>query len=111
MKHEFKPGDLAMIKQCTTYPPAIGRCVELIALLPGKTSTMHSGRSFHNVSEGNAWLVHSTEGFPLNSVGFGLIEFITDPVALFAEHLLMPLRGDEHDDLITTERPAELVSA
>lgn len=96
MAHEFKPGDLALIKQCKTWPEAVGRCVQLLAKMPPGTSTIYEGRLYHNTgTPGNAWLITSAAGFPVHSALFGLLTDRREPIALFAEHLLMPLKGDE----------------
>lgn len=112
MKHEFKPGDQAIIKQCKTWPPAVGRCVELIVAVPSGEDVIHDGRLFRNTSGGVSWLISHPDGFPIHSNAFGLLKGMTDPVALFRERLLMPLRGDEDPDAtLATERPSELVVA
>lgn len=95
MGHEFKPGDLALIKQCKTWPDAIGRCVELLEKVPKGATTFYNSRGFENHSHADCWLVTSEQGFPTHSVFFGLMLDRITPVALFAEYLLMPLKGDE----------------
>lgn len=95
MRHQFKPGDLALIKQCKTWPDAAGRCVELLEKVPQGFTTVYKGRAFENCGPGDAWIIASEQGFPTHSAFFGLMLDHIQPVALFAEYLLMPLKGDE----------------
>ena len=111
MKHEFKPGDLAMIVGARRRPEAIGKVVELIELLQPQQAAAQiiDGTRFVNSDDEPCWLVTGdtlradaiTCGVPHKVIGVGMS----------APRFLMPLRGDEHDDLITTERPTEPVSA
>lgn len=95
MSRGFQVGDLALIKSCKTWPPAIGRCVTLIAFIrPGEDAT-YDGRLFMNTGSVNGWLVEHPEGFPTHSALFGLMPNRLQAVALFSEHLLTPLKGDE----------------
>lgn len=108
MGHEFKPGDLALIKQCKTWPEAVGRCVELLEKVPQGAIAFHNGRPYNNQgSPGTGWLITSEHGFPTHSAFFGLMTDRLEPVALFAEHCLMPLKGDEQPAQV---RQAERVS-
>lgn len=107
MGREFKPGDLALIKQCKTWPEAVGRCVELLEKVPQGVMAIYEGRKYENCSSGDGWIVSSELGFPTNSAIFGLMPNRIQPVALFSEHLLMPLKGDEQPAQV---RQAERVS-
>jgi len=96
MGHQFKAGDLALIKQCKTWPEAVGRCVQVLEKVPQGTCTFYNGRPYSNEGvPGTAWLISSEQGFPVYSAFFGLMTDRLEPVALFAEHCLMPLKGDE----------------
>ena len=107
MKHEFKPGDLALLVK-TTHSENVGKVVELIRsdfrdlidLRP------HADHRVVNSLRTLCWVVRG-DLTVFNAFGFReRVQFSACP-----QSWLMPLRGDEHDDLITTERPAELVSA
>lgn len=67
---------------------------------------------FHNVSDGTGWLISHAEGFPVHSVLRGLLVERREPVALFRECVLMPLRGDENPDAhLATSAPRQAVTA
>lgn len=110
MKHEFKPGDPALVIGIGSKNNF--RAVELIAHLGAPATVLVEGHEFHNNDRDDLWLVRSL-GDPLIPArkvrkALGIGPLVEVPIAT---RKLMPLRGDEHDDLITTERPAELVGA
>uniref|UniRef100_A0AAU6W252 Uncharacterized protein n=1 Tax=Pseudomonas phage Touem01 TaxID=3138548 RepID=A0AAU6W252_9VIRU len=109
MKHEFKPGDLAMTVNLGVNT---GKAVELIEHLGTPDTVLVQGKEIYNLRGVDIWKVKAL-GDPMTpgkevSEFLGIGPMVEIPVPT---QNLMPLRGDEHDDLITTERPAELVSA
>ncbi len=64
MNTSSSPGDLAMIKQCKTYPALVGRCVELIQMVPPGASTAFEGRKFSQHAPCTSWLVHYGRRLP-----------------------------------------------
>jgi hypothetical protein len=107
MNHEFKPGDLAMIKICRSIPEMVGKCVELHLRLEANQQVWFGGLLW--LADGvPAWIV-SGEGLSRLTVDD---KAISSPFAFLGEFQLMPLRGDEDPDAtLATERPADLVSA
>ncbi|MGN8346342.1 hypothetical protein ACLEJQ_22335 [Pseudomonas sp. SMV71] len=86
MKHNFKPGDLAIIVGCRINPEDIGKLVELSerVLLNGYFTTPSGWRVF-SASPGTCWVVLSE-----NIASYGG----DHGWALVDEKHLMPLRGD-----------------
>lgn len=82
---KFKVGDLALVKKCSDAPELVGKCVELVEFLsPG------SEHEEYGLITEPAWIASGSE-LVCMTVVFGLMP---NETAAFAEHLLMPLRGD-----------------
>jgi hypothetical protein len=108
MQHQFKAGDLALIKRCVTWPEAVGRSVELLERAEPMSEITYRGRLYFNTSDCAGWMVAHDDGFPVHSV-FGLLTETRRPVALFLERNLMPLKGDQSPTQTNTETPKEVV--
>lgn len=82
---QFKAGDLALVWKCDEAPEMVGKCVELVQYLPAGSEL----DEWETIPV-DSWLVRG-DGLIAATVGIGMI-----PVdeTIFAEKLLMPLRGD-----------------
>lgn len=107
MKHEFKPGDLALIVGANTDTTNIGKVCELVELIQphGKSIfIMPNGRPARHDQDEPSWLLAGATLTQKNPEHSGF--------AIRQECYLMPLRGDEDPDAtLATERPSELVVA
>jgi hypothetical protein len=93
MKHQFKPGDPALIRPNKKVPHLVGKSVELVlAVGPGESAT-YAGSLWHNtVGIEPSWIV-TGEGLDCDHSHEG-IRRRPDGLSFFRESLLMPLRGD-----------------
>lgn len=103
MRHEFKPGEMAVIVGAKRRPDVIGKVVQLVELLqPGQEAAQPvAGTLFTNSEDEPVWLVtgDTLEGH----VGAGGAVCPSEGIGASFPRFLMPLRGDdEHDDLVTS---------
>lgn len=107
MKHEFKPGDPAMIVGAFSIPSNIGKACELVEHLPNEAISEwvdpSDGMRVQNSAGSPGWLV----------VGEGLTSWCgTAGWVLADERHLMPIRGDENPDAhLAASAPRQAVTA
>ena len=88
MSHQFKPGDLAMLKS-SEAPDLVGSVVELVEYLGDESFVMRGGRMLANNKRARIWWVSITSGQVFeNRDGHKAAD------GFCAQYRLMPLRGD-----------------
>lgn len=113
MKHEFKPGDMAMITGALTEggEQNIGKTVELLQIVKCGEKLKADGVLYHAVS-GDCWIVAGDELVSRCNDGAGREWFEVKPRCFPLERFLMPLRGDENPDAqLATSAPRQAVTA
>lgn len=91
MNHNFKPGDLALIKICVAAPEMVGKCVTLETEIgPGGWHTA-DGMNWSNDTNETCWLVSGDDLKRAHRSGLILSGVA---VSMFHQSCLMPLRGD-----------------
>lgn len=88
MSHNFKPGDLAILKS-SVAEHLIGSVVELVSYVGSEFQIEYDGAEIFNPERHRIWWVNLPSGQTFDSIARG-------PVSdgLCGEHRLMPLRGD-----------------
>lgn len=93
MNHQFKPGDMAMIKPNSKAPHLAGKSVELVLYVGPGDSVTYVETLWHNISATEpSWIV-TGEDLDCDSTHEG-IRRRHDGLSFFRQSLLMPLRGD-----------------
>lgn len=88
MSHQFKPGDLAILKS-SIAEHLIGSVVELKAYVGSDVHMVYAGAEAFNPHQHRIWWVEITSGQTFDSVARGLVSD-----GFCGEFRLMPLRGD-----------------
>lgn len=116
MKHEFKPGDLAMILAAPGAEHLVGKVVELkVAVGPGRKE-IHFGSLWGNPLSEPSWIVDG-QGLVSRTVRSLTGEVVCigrrqDGLSFVRASRLMPLRGDETPDAhLATSAPRQAVTA
>lgn len=88
MSHNFKPGDLAILKS-SEVEHLIGSVVELVAYVGSEYHMIYAGAEAFNPNQHRIWWVKLASGQTFHSIARGAVSD-----GFCGEFRLIPLRGD-----------------